>query len=617
MLRSLYLRAKRPLQQQLRKMNETALERTEQSLKHQEDGRKLLQQDFLSNIYGPGFHRRREQIHSSLQVEKSLERRKDSLQTALLVSSSFPTQETPDELNPLTTENFQTGGNFPATCSFSAEGQIGDYGCSLEVDTNGNASFEMSETGAAKQFAETQTSEKLQSADHHITLTKDEITGVERAADGTVTEYQATEYNMKIGGIVNPDGGLSFFTDPVSEALVEGSLRVKDGQIVEGSCAFDLQQLCEHAAELLDAEGLKQLSTLLENNNIEGLQVFWGENVIGGQITIDGVDLSLKQKTFEVEGSQHSSTFEYDDAGNVTHYYGTTEVTSGTVDAIYTGIGVHVPENGVVDAGAHVDFKIGAQNDFVQDRSEHTFNRDGNMIVESHSEFHIVDKSTELFGLKVGGSTETERHTFTKVESKDEGLFVHKKTTQTTDETIHVKENHGIIRDEIEISKDITITSNDIEYQLSACGLGFLTPFAKLAVEFYKSGGDLDVSKAGWILATAASASLFIMAFTRLLGPQAAMVLVIIAGMVPQMAQGEHEAAQQQVYRLMTSLLVSTCVGWSVKTLLWCTPLAPCAGIIGQLAGMSTSMLLSEPLVRKILEEIERAKQHGVKCIGE
>ena len=149
MLRSLYLRAKRPLQQQLRKMNETALERTEQSLKQQEDGGKLLQQDFLSNIYGPGFHLRRAQIHSSLQVEESLERRKDSLQTALLVSSSFPTQETPDELNPLTTENFQTGGNFPATCSFSAEGQIGDYGCSLEVDTNGNASFEMSETGAA------------------------------------------------------------------------------------------------------------------------------------------------------------------------------------------------------------------------------------------------------------------------------------------------------------------------------------------------------------------------------------------------------------------------------------------------------------------------------------
>lgn len=192
---------------------------------------------------------------------------------------------------------------------------------------------------------------------------------------------------------------------------------------MEGSCAFDLQQLCEHAAELLDAEGLKQLSTLLENTNIEGLQVFWGENVIGGQITIDGVDLSLKQKTFEVEGSQHSSTFEYDDAGNVTHYCGTTEVTSGTVDAIYAGIRVHVPENDVVDAGAHVDFKIGTQNDFVQDRSEHTFNRDGNMIVESHSEFHIVDKSTELFGLKVAGSTETERHTFTKVESKDEGLF--------------------------------------------------------------------------------------------------------------------------------------------------------------------------------------------------
>ena len=140
---------------------------------------------------------------------------------------------------------------------------------------------------------------------------------------------------MKIGGIVNPDGGLCFFTFPVSDFFVEGSLRVKgDGQIVEGSFSFALQQLCEHAAELLDAEGLKQLSTLLKNNNIEGQQVFWGEKVIRGQITIHGVDLSLKKQTFDVEGSQHSSTFEYDDAGNVTHYCGTTEVTSGTVSRI-------------------------------------------------------------------------------------------------------------------------------------------------------------------------------------------------------------------------------------------------------------------------------------------
>lgn len=99
MLRSLYLRAKRPLQQQLRKMNETALERTEQSLKHQEDGRKLLQQDFLSNIYGPGFDRRREQIHSSLQVEKSLERRKDSGSKQHFWSHHFQPRRPPDELN--------------------------------------------------------------------------------------------------------------------------------------------------------------------------------------------------------------------------------------------------------------------------------------------------------------------------------------------------------------------------------------------------------------------------------------------------------------------------------------------------------------------------------------
>ena len=131
-----------------------------------------------------------------------------------------------------------------------------------------------------------------------------------------------------------------------------------------------------------------------------------------------------------------------------------------------------MPENDEAGAEAHADFKIGAQNDFVQDRCEHTFQKDGNMTEDSHSEFHIVDKPTEVLGLKVGGSTETERHTFTKVESKDEGLFVHKKTTETTDETIHVKENHGLVCDEIDNSKDITITSKDIEYELSACGLG-------------------------------------------------------------------------------------------------------------------------------------------------
>ena len=136
---------------------------------------------------------------------------------------------------------------------------------------------------------------------------------------------------MKIGGIPNPDGGLSFIENPVAESLIEGSVRVQDGQIVSGELNLDLQQLCEHAAELLDSKGLQQLADLLETKNIDGLQVFWGEKMMGGQVTINGIDLQLKKQTFDVEGSQHSSTFEYDDQGNVSHYFGATEVNSGTV----------------------------------------------------------------------------------------------------------------------------------------------------------------------------------------------------------------------------------------------------------------------------------------------
>ena len=155
--------------------------------------------------------------------------------------------------------------------------------------------------------------------------------------------------------------------------------------------------------------------------------------------------------------------------------------------------------------------------------------------MESRSESHTIDKSTEFLGVKVGGTTETERHTYTTVQNKEEGFFVNTSTVETTDETIHTKSTHHLISDEVEILRDTTISTREIEHELTACGLGFMTPFAKLAVEFYKSGGDLDVEKAVQILAAAASVSTMMLCFAKLLGPQAAMAILIIAGMVTKM----------------------------------------------------------------------------------
>ena len=63
------------------------------------------------------------------------------------------------------------------------------------------------------------------------------------------------------------------------------------------------------------------------------LKLFCDDDQIGGQIAANGVDLSLKKVTFDVGGTTHMSAFEKDADGNVTHYEGTVERTSGTADS--------------------------------------------------------------------------------------------------------------------------------------------------------------------------------------------------------------------------------------------------------------------------------------------
>ena len=126
---------------------------------------------------------------------------------------------------------------------------------------------------------------------------------------------------------------------------------------------------------------------------------------------------------------------------------------------------------------------------------------------------------------------------------------------------------------------------------MTACGLGCLTPLVKLAVELYKSGGELEEGKAARIVAVAAGSSMFIAAFAKLLGPQAAIAVVLVAGMVPPIARGEPHIAREQAYRMLTSLMFASVVGYSVTALLWFTPLAPVANVIGKIAGMGSSML--------------------------
>ena len=196
--RSLFLRAKRPLQQQLRKMNETALERTELCLRGQEDKTRLSQQDFLRDIYSKDFYLKRQQIHSSLSAEKSLQSRRDALQTALLVSSSLPSQEAIDsaqEFNPLTSENF-SDTNFPATFTFEAHASFGGSGFELEVDSNGKMSLAGTEKSDPLQerLEPDEFQDSVVKPDELLaTLTKTRIEGFERSADGTVTDYHQTD----------------------------------------------------------------------------------------------------------------------------------------------------------------------------------------------------------------------------------------------------------------------------------------------------------------------------------------------------------------------------------------------------------------------------------------
>ena len=132
------------LRQQIRRQNEGALARTKHALEGQETQTGYLQESFRASMYDTSthaFYTMRSRINSSLSHEKNLKQQRDGLQAALQAAAHFPS---PDLLDPLTTENWHTGGKFPATFSFETTA-CGDR-FRATADTNGNSSLEMSST---------------------------------------------------------------------------------------------------------------------------------------------------------------------------------------------------------------------------------------------------------------------------------------------------------------------------------------------------------------------------------------------------------------------------------------------------------------------------------------
>ena len=278
------------------------------------------------------------------------------------------------------------------------------------------------------------------------------------------------------------------------------------------------------------------------------------------------------------------------------------------------GAGIEKGTEAVGKVGANVDLKIVQENDFEQKKQEHYYDKSGDTVVESHTNSHVVDKSTEILGLKVAGTTETTREVITKVQSKDEGLLLNTKKTDTTQESIHFKEEHNPLSGSIDVIEEKAVTHSEVEHELTACGMCMLVPLVKVAVEIYnslQSGHSIKPSHIAKRASDAALSSIALAALSAVLGPQILLAVMAVLSMCPPLARGEPEKARDNALRIFKSVFISQTVGLFVRSCLWMTPLAPFAKILGMGAGMASSLLLSDVDVVKMLKKIAKEAQQS------
>ncbi|CAE7285786.1 unnamed protein product [Symbiodinium natans] len=347
----------------------------------------------------------------------------------------------------------------------------------------------------------------------------------------------------------------------------------------------------------MDSMQLEQLAAVLESCSIEGLQVFWSENVFRGTITVNGVDVSLERATVDVSGSSESSNFVHDDSGNLVHYHGETLVTSGTVDALYAGLGGHVP--GITELGASVDFKVAAQNNFTSDQKTHDVYRSEGKVVDSTTEVHTIDHSTEVLGAKVGGTTESAFTSKTVETEQSESWFLARTDRKTTEEHVHTKSEHGIISDEVTILKEEVIVSEELlEAHLTAAGYGCLVIVVKPVMTVLKTvqakGSITPEEVLKSIVQTAAGVGTLAHLTRCFSTPSIGMAVMVVAQNAVPLVQGEYDLVQKNMGVMLKSILVVQGTSWTTRALLMTTPMAPWSSIVSAGAGVAAGSMVAD-----------------------
>ncbi|CAE7698305.1 unnamed protein product [Symbiodinium pilosum] len=384
---------------------------------------------------------------------------------------------------------------------------------------------------------------------------------------------------LKVSGHLSKEGGISVFSSPedlAERGLVSGHVDLDAaGNVVSGDLQFDVAAIAD-------------LFNNSQDLSVEQLQVRWGEHLMEGRITVNGVDVSLKYQEFNVSGSTETSRVEYGEDGSICHYYGETEVREGTVEQISLGLGCHVPGTGAA-ASVKGEAAILSNNDYTSHKDTQSFDRCGNSTTETFTSEDTTDKSTQVFGAKVGGTTETIRKETTINTEKQDGTFISSTKKTTTEEEAHLKEHHNFFSDDVEILHESKLQVEELEYQLIQAGFA-LAILIMPAVAVYMADGKLSTEELLKIAFQTVAASAAMAAFSRAVGSQnAVMAVILLATILPDLAHGRTDEVKKRLEKLMFSVLMSAAANRGTQFVFGLTALAPFAPILGPAAGMCAS----------------------------
>ena len=488
---------------------------------------------------------------------------------------------------PLTTGNSSSGNELPALLKFEAK--LGP--ACVTADSSGRRAAEL-ELCRAEETAEVGVAfgpVSLGGGVSHETTVKG--TWSSEDSFGLTSESMM---QVKVTGGFSEDDGFSLSTSTEEAGLVSGHINIDADGNVSGGLQFDQKAIAEFFND--SQQGL----------SVEQLQLRWGEHLMEGRITVNGADVSLKYQEFNVSGNTEISRVDYGEDGSVRHYYGETEVREGTVEQLMVGLGVHAPGD---VASVKGEAAILSQNDYTSHKETHTFDNCGNSTTETFTTSDTIDKSTEVLGVKVAGTTETSRKETTINTEQTEGTFISSTKKTTTEEEIHLKEHHNILSDDVEILHESRFQVEELEYQLTQAGFAGLACLIKPAMALYLADGTLSSTELSKIALQTLAASAAMACFSKIVGSQnAIMAVVLIATVLPDLAHGRTDEVKLRLQKLMLSMCLSAAANRSTQICVAATPLAPVAPIMGAAAGMCASSMAGHFCLDELLERLRKLR---------